>query len=183
MKNLIILLLFILSTLSPALAQKSLHVSEKDFRDQFLVAINTVRAKGCNCGTTYMRPASPITWNDVLESAAAEHAKDMAKHDYFAHTSADGRTLQDRLFAVGYNYKGFQSYTIGENIAAGQHGITEVITGWFKSVGHCRNLMNPDFKEIGVAEYKYYWVQDFGGRVPMEKGKHYTGKWVLKRSE
>ncbi|WP_448697889.1 CAP domain-containing protein [Mucilaginibacter sp. AW1-3] len=179
MKNLILLSFFSL-LLSPVIAQKSLHVSDKDFRDQFLTAINTIRAKGCNCGTSYMRPVSPISWNDILTSAAEEHAKDMAKHAYFAHTSVDGRTLQDRLFAVGYNYTGFQTYTIGENIAAGQRSITEVITGWFKSVGHCKNLMNPDFREIGIAEYKYYWVQDFGGRVPLDKSKHYSGKWVLK---
>jgi len=182
MKNLLLILFFYLLIL-PAMAQKSLHVSDKDFRDQFLTTINTVRAKGCNCGSTYMRPAAPITWNDLLADAAEEHAKDMAKHEYFSHTSTDGRSLQDRLFAVGYNYTGFQSYTIGENIAAGQRSIEEVITGWFKSVGHCKNLMNPDFREIGIAEYKYYWVQDFGGRIPQEKGKHYNGKWVVKRAE
>lgn len=180
MKNLILLSFILL--MPPAMAQKSLHISDKDFRDQFLMAINTVRAKGCDCGTTYMRPAAPITWNDVLADAAEEHAKDMAKNEYFSHTSSDGRSLQDRLFAVGYNYTGFQSYTIGENIAAGQRSITEVINGWFKSVGHCKNLMNPDFKEIGIAEYKYYWVQDFGGRVPMEKGKHYNGRWITRET-
>ena len=40
----------------------------------------------------------------------------------------------------------------------------EVMDGWFKSDGHCRNLMNPGFKEVGVAEYDTYWVQEFGGR-------------------
>jgi hypothetical protein len=38
------------------------------------------------------------------------------------------------------------------------------MNGWFKSPGHCKNLMNPAFKEIGIALYNTYWVQDFGGR-------------------
>jgi uncharacterized protein YkwD len=53
---------------------------------------------------------------------------------------------------------------IGENIAFGPPTIAEVMQGWFNSPGHCKNLMNPEFKEIGVAEDRTYWVQDFGGR-------------------
>lgn len=182
MKSLYLAIAFFI-IVAPGLAQSSLHINKQQFKDQFLDAVNSRRAKGCNCGTTYMQPAAPVTWSDVLASAAAEHAKDMAHHKYFSHTSRDGRSLQDRLFAVDYNYKGFQFYTIGENIAQGQESIDEVIAGWFKSVGHCKNLMNPDFKEVGIAEYHLYWVQDFGGRIPMEKGKHYTGKWILKQAE
>lgn len=182
MKSLYLLAIAILLTESPVKAQSSLHISKDQFKDQFLDAINTKRAKGCTCGSTYMRPAAPLTWNDMLASAAAEHAKDMYKNNYFDHASIDGRTLQDRLFAAGYNYKGFQFYSIGENIAQGQQSIDEVIAGWFKSVGHCKNLMNPDFKDIGISEYRLYWVQDFGGRIPLEKGKHYSGKWEVRQS-
>ena len=162
----------------PAMAQSSLGISKQDFKDQFLDAINSVRTKGCNCGVTYMRPVAPITWNDVLASAAREHAIDMYKNSYFDHTSIDGRDLQDRLFNVGYSYKGFRSYAIGENIAAGQRSIDEVMAGWFKSVGHCKNLMNPDFKEVGIFEYNNYWVQDFGGRVPFSPMAQGSGKYI-----
>ncbi|MGZ3757377.1 MAG: CAP domain-containing protein [Mucilaginibacter sp.] len=137
-----------------------------DFKQEFLDNINNTRAKGCKCGTTYMRPAPPLTWNDVLESAALAHARDMGEHNYFSHSSRDGRSSGDRILDAGYSYKGFKSYTVGENIAFGQEDIAEVMRGWFKSEGHCKNLMNPDFKEIGIAEYDKYWVQDFGGRVP-----------------
>lgn len=72
--------------------------------------------------------------------------------------------MDKRVVAAGYTYKGYKSFAIGENIAQGQMSIAEVMDGWFKSPGHCRNLMNPGFKEIGVALYNTYWVQDFGGR-------------------
>jgi uncharacterized protein YkwD len=72
--------------------------------------------------------------------------------------------MAQRISNAGYAFKGFRSYTVGENIAQGQMSIDEVMTGWLKSEGHCKNLMNPAFKEIGVAEFNHYWVQDFGGR-------------------
>jgi uncharacterized protein YkwD len=139
-------------------------VSTPGFRREFLAYINNTRQKGCTCGVTYMPPAPPLVWNDQLEFAAIGHAQDMARQNYFSHTSLDGRTMQDRMRMAGYNYNGFRSYYIGENIAEGQMSITEVMQGWFHSPGHCKNLMNPTFKEIGVAEFNNYWVQDFGGR-------------------
>jgi uncharacterized protein YkwD len=139
-------------------------VSTSEFRREFLENINHTRQKGCNCGTTFMQPAPPLIWNDELEVAALGHAKDMANKNYFSHTSKDGRTMDKRVIAAGYTYKGYKSFAIGENIAQGQMSIAEVMDGWFKSPGHCRNLMSPGFKEIGIALYNTYWVQDFGGR-------------------
>lgn len=165
MKRLYFTLFMLLGSLPLVRAQSSLHMSKQQFRDQFLDGINAQRAKGCKCGATYMKPAPPLVWNEALAKAADEHARDMYRNDYFSHDSSDGRSLQDRLFKVGYDYKGYQRYAIGENIAFNQRSIEEVLTGWFTSKEHCKSLMNRDFNEIGIAEYKYYWVQDFGGRV------------------
>lgn len=134
------------------------------FKQEFLDLINKTRAKGCKCGNTYFPPARPMVWNNDLEDAAKGHAKDMAKQKYFSHESKDGRTMNTRIINAGYIFKGWKSFMIGENIAFGQTSIPEVMAGWFKSEGHCRNLMNPGFKEVGVAEDDKYWVQDFGGR-------------------
>ncbi|WP_259069748.1 CAP domain-containing protein [Mucilaginibacter sp. X4EP1] len=142
------------------------YISKQDFKREFLEDINHIRAKGCNCGTNYMPPASPVVWNDNLEIAAKGHAYDMAEENYFSHTSKDGRNLEDRVVQAGYYFKGYRSFAVGENIAMGQQSIAEVMQGWIKSEGHCKNLMNPAFKEVGIALYNNYWVQDFGGRQP-----------------
>ncbi len=138
--------------------------SNKHFREKFLERVNEARHKGCNCGKTYFPPAPPLVWNYQLEDAAMGHAEDMSSKNYFSHTSKDGRTMAQRIGNAGYGFKGFKSYTVGENIASGQMSIDEVMNGWLHSEGHCRNLMNPSFKEIGIAEFNHYWVQDFGGR-------------------
>jgi uncharacterized protein YkwD len=140
--------------------------ADDTFKQEFLQSINHTRAQGCRCGITLMPPVPPLTWNDLLENAALAHARDMDIHNYFSHESRNGKSSADRIFAIGYNYNGYKSFTVGENIAMGQQTIAEVMRGWFKSEGHCKNLMNPDFKEIGVAQYDTYWVQDFGGREP-----------------
>lgn len=155
----IVFTLTALFTFATAYAQ-----SDAQFRNEFLYRINLTRQKGCNCGGQYMPPVPPLIWNNKLEDAADAHARDMARRNYFSHTSKDGRSMEDRVIHAGYAYKGYKSFAIGENIAQGQQSIAEVMDGWFKSEGHCRNLMNPGFKEVGVAEYKTYWVQDFGGR-------------------
>jgi uncharacterized protein YkwD len=165
MKKLCTLLLAFLLLLPFAEGQSSLNISMEQFKQQFLDAINAKRARGCNCGTAYMKPTTPLIWNEQLANAAREHAKDMYRTHYFSHESKDGRDMETRLLNAGYTYKGYQRYAIGENIAFNQRSIDEVLTGWFKSNGHCENLMNPAFTEIGIAENHYYWVQDFGGRV------------------
>jgi uncharacterized protein YkwD len=151
-------------TVTAAARQDAEQVSGQRFRQEFLWRINKVRQQGCNCGTTYMPPAPPLVWNDNLQIAAIGHAADMAQQHYFSHTSKDGRNIEDRIALGGYVLNGYKSFVLGENIAWGQHSIQEVTNGWFASVGHCKNLMNPNFKEVGVAENSTYWVQDFGGR-------------------
>jgi uncharacterized protein YkwD len=160
--------------------------SNPQFRREFLQNINHIRQKGCNCGATYMPPVPPLTWNDQLEIAAMGHARDMANHNYFSHTSKDGRSMEDRIVSAGYKFKGYKSFAIGENIAEGQLSIAEVMKGWFKSEGHCKNLMNPGFKEVGVALSNDYWVQDFGGRQsfsPEEQKLIKSGKYRLIEKE
>ena len=39
-----------------------------------------------------------------------------------------------------------------------------VIEGWIKSPGHCKNIMNPAYKEIGAARKGNYWTLVLGAR-------------------
>ena len=159
----------ILFTCSTLLLSATLYAQSQDFpndrfKQEFLNRINKVRIVGCSCGRKYYPAVEPIKWNSTLESSAGSHAKDMNDQNYFSHISKDGRNMEDRITTAGYVFKGYKSFAIGENIAYSQQSIAEVQDGWFKSEGHCKNLMNPAFKEIGVARNGLYWVQDFGGR-------------------
>ncbi len=133
------------------------------FRDEALRLINEHRAAGANCGSAgTFAPTGAVAWNDALTTASFDHSKDMADRNYFDHTSADGRVLSDRVNATGYRW-----WLLGENIAAGYPSVAAVVDGWMKSPGHCRNIMNSGFREIGMAcahnaasTYKLYYTLD-----------------------
>lgn len=124
-----------------------------------LQLVNDARKKGCNCGDVHYGPAPALTWNDLLEKAALIHATDMSEKKYFAHTGSDGRGSGERILNAGYNWKFF-----GENIALGYKTEKEVVDGWLSSPGHCKNIMNKNFTEMGAARAGDYWTQDFGVR-------------------
>ena len=133
-------------------------VSENQVKVQeILKLVNEVRAKGTTCGTTYYAPVDPLTWNQKLEYAAIKHSQDMQENNYFSHTSINGDTFSDRIEQEGYSYA-----SIGENIANGYSSAESVMNGWLNSQGHCANIMNANFTEMGVGRVGNYWTQDFG---------------------
>jgi uncharacterized protein YkwD len=126
-----------------------------------LELVNDVRARGTRCGERSFAPAPPVRLSETLGSVAFGHAADMAKHDYFEHQDLSGHSPADRVRAVGYREK-----LVGENIAYGPKSPEEVVQGWLESPGHCENIMNPRFAEMGIAyaagqssRRGLYWVQ------------------------
>jgi len=128
-------------------------------KSTLLQLVNDVRRKGCMCGTTEMPPVGAVTWNDQLAKAAYDHSVDMNTHDYLAHNSLDGSSPGQRITAAGYHWSSW-----GENIAQGYSTEQIVMNAWLGSEGHCKNIMNGGFKDIGVGRYGNYWTQDFGSK-------------------
>lgn len=125
--------------------------------DFLLKLVNDKRIAGCNCGTTVMPPVAVLNWNNLLAAAALAHSKDMNANNYFDHNSQNGKNPGDRITAAGYKWT-----TYGENIAAGQPTEQVVFDAWINSEGHCKNIMNANFKEMGAAKDGRYWTQEFG---------------------
>ncbi|WP_245872866.1 CAP domain-containing protein [Deinococcus planocerae] len=135
------------------------------FETEVLRLTNQARARGWNCATLKEGgPAlPPLTRDPKLEGAALAQSAGMALHGYFDHESpVDGSSPWLRVQATG-----FEAQTTAENIAAGQTTPQEVVDGWLRSPGHCRNIMG-DFTRLGVAyvnrpdsEYGRYWTQVF----------------------
>lgn len=124
-----------------------------------LQLVNTVRKKGCLCGNTWYPAAQPVGWNSQLEQAALVHSNDMYANNYFSHAAQDGSKAGDRLDDAGYHWR-----TYGENIALGYRNEREVVNGWLQSPGHCKNIMNRSYKEMGVSRVGNYWTQVFGSK-------------------
>jgi uncharacterized protein YkwD len=131
-----------------------------------LAQVNAARAKPRLCGRQRFAAARPLSWDASLGAAAQGHSKAMAYGNYFAHRDPDGDTPADRARAAGY--RGRQ---IGENIAAGQGSANKAMAGWLASPGHCANLMNPMFTQVGAgyatdarSDEGVYWTMLFGAK-------------------
>jgi uncharacterized protein YkwD len=126
-----------------------------------LQLVNEVRSRGTRCGERSFGPAPPVKLSGTLAGVAFGHAADMARHNYFEHEDLAGHSPADRVRAVGYQEK-----LVGENIAYGPKSAEEVVQGWLDSPGHCENIMDPRFAEMGIAyapglasRRGLFWVQ------------------------
>ncbi|WP_406384276.1 CAP domain-containing protein [Streptomyces sp. NBC_01618] len=103
---------------------------------------------------------SPVTASASLASLAQNFSDDMAARGFFDHTDPDGRTPWDRALDAGVQGLG------GENIARGQADAQAVMDTWMNSAGHRANILNCDYKTLGVGVHfgagGPWWTQDFG---------------------
>ena len=91
--------------------------------------------------------------NPRLGNAAAAHARDMVRRDYFAHTAPGGVSFVDRIMRQDYVSPG-QGWALGENLAWGSYRLAtprSIVSSWMRSPGHRANILNPRFREIGIG--------------------------------
>lgn len=89
---------------------------------------------------------SSLKENELLNQAAYLKAQDMINHDYFSHQSPAGITPWYWFEKVGYDYN-----TAGENLGIGFLDSEEIYLAWDNSPAHKANLLNPKYKDIGIA--------------------------------
>lgn len=143
-------------------AQLSTPHDSRAASERVLQLVNDARARARNCGSQSFAAAAPLALNATLAKAAREHTADMAHYSYMDHQGRDGSTPAQRVTRAGYKWS-----RVGENVAAGAGTAEDVVAGWLSSPGHCANIMNPTFTEMGVAfalandDYGIYWTQVF----------------------
>ena len=107
----------------------------------------------------------PLVRNPKLDKAAELKGNDMAMKQYFAHNSPEGVTPWHWFKMAGYNF-----LYAGENLAINFTDSSEVQEAWLLSPTHRANIMNVEFREVGIATVKgeyndyptIYIVQMFG---------------------
>ena len=100
-----------------------------------------------------------LTVNADITTAANVRANEIKR--LFSHTRPDGSSFSTALKEQGVSFRGS-----GENIAWGQKSPEQVMNAWMNSAGHRANILNKNFKNIGVGHYQdengtNYWVQLF----------------------
>ena len=119
----------------------------------------------------------PLKKNNLLMLSAKEKAEDMVRNNYFEHIAREG--IQPWFFVerTGYRYE-----TFGENIAKDYFSANSVHKAFMDSTGHRANILNKDFRDVGVAilpiiisdKRQFIVVEHFGSYlkdVNLEKAK------------
>ncbi len=126
-------------------------------RDAVVCLINQQRA---------LHHLPPLHASAQLNRSAQSWTDVMVRTHQFTH----GANFAARISAVGYAWR-----TAGENIATGYGTPRAVVRGWMASAGHCANILNPTYRDIGTGVDPHpvsgfatgagTWTQDFALRV------------------
>jgi len=127
--------------------------SAQVLRDAVVCLINQERAD-------HHLPA--LSASPLLNRSAQGWTNVMVSSDEFTH----GANFASRISAVGYDWR-----MAGENIATGYATPRGVVRAWMASTGHCENILNPTYRNVGTgvspravrgfATGSGTWTQDF----------------------
>ena len=142
---------------------ENVRVQNLEFEKEVLHLVNVIRVK---------HRLEPLLWQEDLARAARYHAQDMAFDNYMEHATYDrkGKRLVKVCGTFDRIEKFIEMSYLAENISAGKTNAQATVDAWMKSPSHRKNILNPNFKYLGVGyffkkntKYLHYWVQDFGG--------------------
>ena len=129
------------------------HASSQVLRAAVVCLINQQRA-------SHHLPA--LTASPQLNHSAQGWTNAMVSSDQFTH----GTNFASRISAAGYVWR-----SAGENIATGFATPRAVVKAWMGSTGHCQNILNPSYRNVGTGVSNHpvrgyatgagTWTQDF----------------------
>lgn len=91
------------------------------------------------------RGVGQLIYRAGVAPVARGHAYDMWRRNYFGHISPDGEDAGDRLNKANVSYQ-----MAGENLALAPT-LQSAHTGLMNSEGHRANILDPDFRRIGIG--------------------------------
>jgi uncharacterized protein YkwD len=110
-----------------------------------------------------------------LNRSAQRWTNAMVSSGHFGHGD-----FTRRFAAVRYDWQ-----NAGENIATGYPSPRRVVAAWMASAEHCRNILDPSFRDVGTGERPVpvrgwatrpaTWTQDFGLRTGQPGRSRYEG--------
>ncbi|NEP14710.1 MAG: hypothetical protein F6K14_31850 [Symploca sp. SIO2C1] len=104
-----------------------------------------------------LTPVQPLAWSQQLHDAANDHSQLMIEEDEQSHQLPGELNLGQRVINAGYNWS-----AVGENVFAKAQSVFQghaafaidwgdTPTGIQNPAGHRNNIMNNNFREVGIA--------------------------------
>jgi uncharacterized protein YkwD len=115
----------------------------------------------------------PLRASAQLNRSAQGWSDEMVARGTFSHGSEFAR----RISNAGYDWA-----AAGENIATGFSTPSAVVRAWMADAGHCQNILNPLYGDLGVGINRHpvagaasgpaTWTQDFGLSIFQSPAAH-----------
>ncbi|MEM6488373.1 MAG: CAP domain-containing protein [Pseudomonadota bacterium] len=135
---------------------------------------------GLSPGSISNDPKQPLAINPQLTVAARGHGAWMLEADVFSHTGAGGSSSNQRMRDAGYEFTGrwrsgeniaWMGTTGGMNDAREESFVRSMHDNLVESAGHRRNIMNDDYREIGLGQVE--------GQFTASNGRTYNAAMVV----
>ena len=141
-------LLAMAAVLAPAATARTTHPTHRagtkaTLQTGILQELNALRAS---------HHLHPLTLSRSLSAASLAHTKEMAARGYFAHDSGDGSPFWKRIHHF-YVASGYGFWSVGENLLWSSPNVdpSGAIKLWWNSPEHKKNMLDPRWREIGIA--------------------------------
>jgi len=99
----------------------------------------------------------PISSSFLLSEAAYKRAQDMVTRNYWSHQTPEGLPFSSFVDSKKYPW-----VYLGENLAANFTTSERIVEAWLESPAHRRNVLNPEWQDIGVGVSQNVVVVIFG---------------------
>lgn len=125
---------------------------DHSYEQRVLELVNTERAR---------HGLGQLRYNSQLDAASERHNSVQVRTRTMAHIGIGDGDPGSRIRATGFGG------AWGENVAVGQRSPEQVVREWMASPTHRANILNPAFRQLGVAyettaDGHAFWAQSFG---------------------
>jgi uncharacterized protein YkwD len=128
---------------APAVQEVAYSAADR-FEARMLHRLNAVRAS---------RGLGALKLSAALSSAADRHSRDMARHGFCGHNSANGASFRTRVSRLYGRGPGWRMWSVAENVFCHPRRLSAAaaLGSWLASPGHRANLLAPQWREVGVG--------------------------------
>ena len=151
---LLVVALAVIGTLAAsALATARSETSLQAMNRQVLQAVNRFRQA---------HHLQPLRESRGLDSSARQHSLEMGRLGYFGHSSASGAPFWQRIRHY-YPARGHSYWSVGENLLWASPSVStgRAMSMWIASPEHLRNLLSPQWRELGVSAVRVVGAPGF----------------------
>jgi uncharacterized protein YkwD len=134
-------------------------------KELYVASLNAARAAPHTCQkdstSETIGPSPGLSWNGLLAEAARQRAQYMLDNNLSLDDPNIHREPGDTQPFVTRAVKNGMAATgsFGENAAINFGDPDPLVSAWLSSTnGHCNNLMDPSYTQMGLAKVGEYWV-------------------------